>query len=104
MKKSFEGTTKKQLADALVKAHGACVVDTVTGGAALIEQVADDWCGSESKSSIYTITIRKARSLSKDPDFNLACYLKYSFVLEGETDEDWLHTVSEIKKILGVQP
>lgn len=73
---------------------------TVTEGAAIINAIADEWMDGKTKLSIYTITRRAANKLSKNPVFNLAAFMKYSFVLSGETDKSWLESAKEAQKIL----
>lgn len=72
-------------------------IDTVTGGAALIEETANNWVG-RGKGSIFAATTRRAKKLSNDPIFNAAAYMKYSFgpCLSGEQDEDWLESAKWI--------
>lgn len=74
---------------------------TIIEGAAVITAAADKWIDGGT-GTIYALTIRVARKLSKDPVFNAAAWMMYNFgpAMHGETAESFLHTVKDLVKIL----
>jgi hypothetical protein len=76
---------------------------TLTEAAAVINKASENWIFEKGKKeSIFSLTIRKSRKLSKDPVFNLAAWLMYNFgpCLEGESESDWVDTAKQIIKIV----
>ncbi len=73
---------------------------TVTAGAAIIDQKADQW-QETGRGSIYTLTVRTAGRLSNDPVFNAAAWMRYAFgpCLDGETDSGWLQSARDLQRI-----
>ena len=75
---------------------------SISDGAIQIESVADEWTDGNGKESIFTVTRRAARKLSKDPVFNAAAYLKYCYgsLYSGEEDSGWIETIKDVIAIL----
>ena len=73
---------------------------TVSEGAAVIED-AETSMPEDSIVSIDLWTRQAAFSLSEDPVFNAACWLKYNMgpCLHGESDEDWMRISEELYAI-----
>ncbi len=73
---------------------------TVTAGAAIIDQKADQW-QRNGRGSLSALIVREANKLSNDPVFNAAAWMRYSCgaSLDGETDADWLQSARDLQRI-----